>query len=113
MVLNPRIEASDGEWVYEEGFLSIPGLSWEILRPKEIHLVGIDLDGDEVSIEADELPARLFQHELDHLNGVLLLDHLDVEERRQARRTLSEFALAGTPTRQPIVGMSRPASPML
>ena len=112
VVLNPRIEASDGEWVYEEGCLSIPGLSWEILRPKEIHLVGIDLDGDEVSIEADELPARLFQHELDHLDGVLLLDHLDVEERRQARLTLSEFALAGTPTPQPIVGMSRTAPPM-
>jgi len=112
VVVNPRIEESDGEWVYEEGCLSIPGLTWEILRPKEIHLVGVDLDGNEVSIETDELPARLFQHELDHLDGVLLLDHLDLDQRREARRTLSELALAQPVARQPIVGVSRPASPL-
>jgi len=112
VVVNPRIEGSDGEWVYEEGCLSIPGLTWEILRPKEVHLVGVDLDGNEVSIEADELPARLFQHELDHLDGVLLLDHLDLDQRREARRTLSELALAQPVARQPIVGPSRPASPL-
>ena len=48
VVVNPRIEGSDGEWVYEEGCLSIPGLSWEILRPKEVPLVGFGLDGNEV-----------------------------------------------------------------
>jgi len=112
VVVNPRIEGSDGEWVYEEGCLSIPGLTWEILRPKEVHLVGVDLDGNEVSIEADELPARLFQHELDHLDGVLLLDHLDLDQRREARLTLSELALARPVVRQPIVGASRPASPL-
>ena len=112
VVVNPRIEGSDGEWVYEEGCLSIPGLTWEILRPKEVHLVGVDLDGNEVSIEADELPARLFQHELDHLDGVLLLDHLDLDQRREARRTLSELALARPVARLPIVGASRPASPL-
>ena len=112
VVLNPRIEGSDGEWVYEEGCLSIPGLTWEILRPKEVHLVGVDLDGNEVSIEADELPARLFQHELDHLDGVLLLDHLDPDQRREARLTLSELTLARPVVRQPIVGASRPASPL-
>jgi len=112
VVVNHRIEESDGEWVYEEGCLSIPGLTWEILRPKEIHLVGVDLDGNEVSIETDELPARLFQHELDHLDGVLLLDHLDLDQRREARRTLSELALAHPVARQPIVGASRPASPL-
>jgi peptide deformylase len=112
VVLNPRIEGSDGEWVYEEGCLSIPGLTWEILRPKEVHLVGVDLDGNEVSIEADELPARLFQHELDHLDGVLLLDHLDLDQRREARLTLSELAVARPVARQPIVGASRPPSPL-
>ena len=112
VVVNPRIEGSDGEWVYEEGCLSIPGLTWEILRPKEVHLVGVDLDGNEVSIEADELPARLFQHELDHLDGVLLLDHLDPDQRREARLTLSELTLARPGVRQPIVGASRPASPL-
>jgi peptide deformylase len=87
-ILNPTITESRGEWAYEEGCLSVPGLSWEILRPKEIHLTGYDLDGNPVSIEADELLGRLFQHELDHLNGVLLLEHLDEDQRRQALRVL-------------------------
>ena len=66
--------------------MSVPGLSFEIIRPKEVHLVGRDLDGNEVSIEADELLARLFQHELDHLDGVLLLDHLERDDRKAALR---------------------------
>ncbi len=97
VVVNPRIEESDGEWVFEEGCLSVPGLSWEITRPKTIHLVGVDLDGNEVSIEADELEARLFQHELDHLDGILLVDHLDEDQQREARRALRQLTLRGTP----------------
>jgi len=93
VVLNPQIVESDGEWALDEGCLSIPGLSWEIIRPKTIHLVGIDLDGNEVSIEADELESRLFQHELDHLEGVLLVDHLDEDQKRDAKRALRELAL--------------------
>ena len=82
-LVNPVISEARGEWSYEEGCLSVPGLSFEIMRPKEIHLTGYDLDGNEVSIEADELLARLFQHELDHLDGVLLLEHLDDDQRKQ------------------------------
>jgi len=96
VILNPRIVESDGEWAFEEGCLSVPGLSWEIIRPRTIHLVGVDLDGNELSIEADELEARLFQHELDHLDGVLLVDHLDDDQRREARRALNELAMART-----------------
>ena len=59
-IINPQIVESDGEWVYDEGCLSVPGLTWEILRPKQVHVVGRDLDGNEVSVEADELEARLF-----------------------------------------------------
>ena len=87
-LVNPVIKESRGEWAYDEGCLSVPGLSWEIIRPKEIHLVGQDLDGNDVDIEADELLARLYQHELDHLDGTLLLDHLDEEQRKEAMRTL-------------------------
>ena len=68
----------------------MPGLSWEIVRPKEIHLTGYDLDGNEVSIEADELLSRLFQHELDHLEGVMLIDHLDDESRKAALKLLRQ-----------------------
>ena len=47
-VINPVITESDGEWVYEEGCLSVPGLAWEIIRPKTVLLTGYDLDGNEV-----------------------------------------------------------------
>lgn len=95
VIVNPTISEARGEWTYEEGCLSVPGLSWEIIRPKEVHLTGYDLDGNEVSIEADELTARLFQHELDHLDGVLLLERLDADTRKQAMKTLREIMLAG------------------
>lgn len=89
-IVNPVVTEFDGEWGFVEGCLSVPGLSWEIVRPKQVHVTGRDLDGNEVSLEADELLARLIQHELDHLDGVLLIDHLEPDERRQALRTLRE-----------------------
>jgi peptide deformylase len=94
-VVNPIIAETDGEWTYDEGCLSVPGLSWEIVRPKRIHLVGYDLEGNEVSVEADELEARLFQHELDHLDGVLLIERLDDDTRKQALKQLRELTLRG------------------
>src|SRR6202044_3082222 len=87
-VINPRIVESDGEWTYEEGCLSIPGLSWEIVRPNTVHLVGLDLDGNELSIEADEIEGRVFQHELDHLDGILLVERLDADQRKEALKIL-------------------------
>lgn len=94
-LVNPQIIDSDGEWAFEEGCLSIPGLSFEIVRPKQVHLVGRDLEGKEISVEADELLARLFQHELDHLDGVLLLDHLDRDQRKAAQRQWREMQSLG------------------
>jgi peptide deformylase len=101
VVINPEIVESRGEWAFEEGCLSVPGLAWEIVRPKEIHLRGLDLDGNQVDIEADELLGRVFQHELDHLDGVLLVDHLDEEQRREAKRALRELMIQGR--RVPVV----------
>jgi peptide deformylase len=95
VVVNPTITESRGEWEYDEGCLSVPGLSWTIVRPKEVYLTGFDLDGREVSIEADELLARLLQHELDHLDGVLLLDRLDRAQRKQAMRAIREITMRG------------------
>jgi peptide deformylase len=57
--------------------------------------VGLDINGDELSIEADTLEARCFQHEVDHLDGILVLDRLDPESRREARRMIRARALAG------------------
>src|SRR5690606_23390738 len=99
-LFNPEIVESDGEWVYEEGCLSIPGLYVEIVRPKTVLIKGIDIDGNEVQYEADEFEARMFQHELDHLHGVLMFDRMTPEQRKEAlaeyRRMQREAADAGT-----------------
>ncbi len=94
-LVNPVITEGDGEWVFEEGCLSVPGLSWEIVRPKEVHLTGHDLDGNEVDIEADEYLARVFQHEMDHLDGILLLERLDEDQAKEAKRAVRELMLTG------------------
>jgi peptide deformylase len=102
-IVNPTIVESGGEWVFDEGCLSIPGLYVEILRPKEVLVKGWDLDGNEVTIEADELLGRLFQHELDHLNGVLMFERMTPEQRREAMaewRRLQEEPAAPRPKRR-------------
>ncbi len=91
-IVNPRIvEHGDDEWLYSEGCLSIPGLYWDIVRPKTVHVVGVDLDGNEVSIEADELAARMYQHEIDHLDGVLMTERLDDDQKVEAKRAVREL----------------------
>ncbi len=89
-ILNATLSGARGEWTYEEGCLSIPGFSWPIVRPKEVELSGVDLDGSELRIEADEFLARVFQHEVDHLDGVLLIERLDADQKREALRTLRQ-----------------------
>jgi peptide deformylase len=92
-LINPEIIESDGEFTFDEGCLSVPGLSWEITRPDHVHVVGLDLDGNEVSIEASGFEGRVFQHELDHLDGVLLLERLDEDQAKQAKRAVRELML--------------------
>ncbi len=101
-IVNPEIVESDGEWTYQEGCLSVPGLSWEITRPNHVHVMGRDLDGNEVSFDASEFEGRMFQHELDHIDGVLLVDRLDEDQARQAKRQVRELMLG--------LGEQRPAS---
>jgi peptide deformylase len=95
-LLNPRIVESRGEWVYDEGCLSIPGLYVEMLRPKEVLLEAVDLSGNTIQIEADELLARLFQHELDHLNGVLMFERMTPDQREEALTEYKRIADGGT-----------------
>lgn len=92
-IVNPQIVESDGEWTYVEGCLSVPGLSWEIVRPDRVHVVGLDLDGNDVSIEASELAGRMFQHELDHLDGVLLVERLDEDQAKAAKRQVRDLLM--------------------
>ena len=97
VILNPTIVESDGEWVYDEGCLSIPGLYVEMTRPKTVLMKGIDMNGNEISLEADELEARLFQHELDHLNGVLMFDRMQPEQRKQAIAEYKQLSEQASP----------------
>lgn len=96
VAVNPEIVESSGEWVYSEGCLSIPGLYYDIVRPKVVTMRAQDLDGHEIVFEADELMARMFQHEIDHLDGVLMLEHLDPDDRKEALRILRERVPADT-----------------
>lgn len=88
VLINPTIVESSGEWVYDEGCLSIPGLSVEMVRPKLVLVRGTNLDGNTIEIEADEVMARLFQHEIDHLQGVLMFERMTPDQRKLA---LSEY----------------------
>jgi peptide deformylase len=94
-VVNPTIHEVTGEWTYEEGCLSVPGLYWPIVRPAHVHLTGHDLDGNAIEIEADELMARMLQHEVDHLDGTLLLSRLTPDLRKEAMRELRERETRG------------------
>jgi peptide deformylase len=88
VLINPEIVEASGEWTYDEGCLSVPALHFEIVRPKVITVRGLDLDGEEVVIEGDELMGRMLLHEIDHLDGVLLLDRLEPDVRKEAMREL-------------------------
>ena len=105
VLINPVISGFDGEWWFDEGCLSIPGQYFEICRPKTIEVSGVDLDGNDVSFEADELLSRLVQHELDHLDGVLMLDHLDDDQAREARRIVRELQMGRS---EPVVDADEP-----
>lgn len=91
-LINPVIkEVSGYTEPYEEGCLSLPGISHEVMRPFEIYVTGIDKDGKEVKLEADGLLARVLQHEIDHLNGVLFIDHLEDYIQKEYRSQLKKI----------------------
>jgi peptide deformylase len=73
VVINPEIVVAEGEILSEEGCLSVPGFHFEVVRSERVTVRGIDLDGKEVLLEGDDLLARMLQHEIDHLDGLLLL----------------------------------------
>jgi peptide deformylase len=88
VVINPEIVETSGEVLLDEGCLSVPGFRFEIVRAERVTMRGLDLDGREVLLEADDLMAHVIQHEIDHLDGVLLLDRLDPSARREAMRAI-------------------------
>jgi len=90
VVINPEIVAMEGEEVAEEGCLSIPGYFESVKRALRVHLRGVDRHGREIQMEAEGLVARLFQHEVDHLNGVMMIDHFSSLKRNIFLRKLKK-----------------------
>ncbi len=90
-LVNPRVEwLSDEAVVAEEGCLSLPRVSMEVERPLHARFSGRDTAGEAIEIEASGLEARVLQHEIDHLDGVLILDRTEREQRKGALRALRE-----------------------
>jgi peptide deformylase len=91
VAVNPVIEETRGTWDHEEGCLSITELRDMVTRPEWIRLRYQDLDGAPQVLEADGMLARVLQHEIDHLNGVLFIDHLSLVRRALMKRKLKEL----------------------
>jgi peptide deformylase len=88
---NPELEwASDEHESLDEGCLSIPGVSVDVERPVYVRVRALDEDGELRTVEASGLEARVIQHEMDHLDGVLILDRTSRDERKRALRELRD-----------------------
>ena len=94
-LVNPEIEwAGEAQEVAEEGCLSLPEVLVDVERPLHVRVGGLDENGDAVVVEATGLEARVIQHEIDHLDGVLILDRTTREQRKDAMRALREAQAA-------------------
>jgi peptide deformylase len=88
---NPEVEwVSDDQEILYEGCLSIPGITVDVERPVHVRVRAIDEEGGTRLVEASGLEARVIQHEMDHLDGVLILDRTSRDQRREAMRQLRE-----------------------
>ena len=97
VMINPEITELRDTWTFDEGCLSVPGRFWPIERPGYAEASGLDLGGAPVVYSGDELMGRVLQHEIDHLNGMLLLERLPRRTKKQALRELREEALGFGP----------------
>jgi peptide deformylase len=105
-LVNPEIEwLSDEVVVAEEGCLSLPGVSMDVERALHARIGGLDAEGEPMTIEASGLEARVLQHEIDHLDGVLILDRAPRAQRKEALRALRE----GTTYSPSLEGEQEPA----
>jgi peptide deformylase len=91
-IINPVITGESVEKIsYEEGCLSVPGIMREVTRPAAITVDALNPEGEEIQMEADGLLARVLQHEIDHLNGVLFIDYLEDFVRRELTAELKNI----------------------
>ena len=94
VVINPEIVESDGEFAHDEGCLSIPEFREDVRRARRIVLRGLDREGRPLEVEGHDLLARIFQHEMDHLNGLFFVDRLSPAKRDILVRKLKKAFLA-------------------
>ena len=94
--INPEIVERNGDVAFEEGCLSFPGVREEIDRAERVKVRALDQDGEPFEIEADGLLAIAIQHENDHLDGKLMIDHLSVLRRRLVHRAMMKRAASDT-----------------
>jgi len=93
VLINPRIVAKSRETdMEEEGCLCAPGLFLKIKRAKGVSVEAKDIEGKEIEIEAEELPARILQHEIDHLNGVLFFDKIGLWQKLKLKKRLENVS---------------------
>ncbi len=92
IVINPQVVEVHGEQTQEEGCLSVPGTFADVVRPMKVAVKGIDLDEKELVIEAEGLLSRVLAHEIDHLNGILFIDHLSSVKRKLLFRKLKKLS---------------------
>ncbi len=94
-LVNPEIQWSgDEEEILEEGCLSLPAVHVDVERPVHVRVTAFDEHGEPITIEASGLEARVIQHEIDHLDGVLILDRISRQQRKEAMRALREAQAA-------------------
>jgi peptide deformylase len=94
-IVNPEIVVAEGEQFEEEGCLSVPGFSSNVIRPKKVVLRGVDLNGKEIVLEGSDLLARAFCHEIDHLDGKFFLDHISFIKRDMIKRRIKKLIKQG------------------
>jgi peptide deformylase len=90
-LINPKILKQEGAEMLEEGCLSLPGIGVSVKRAQKIILQALDENGRPVQIEAEDLLARVFQHEIDHLNGMLILDHAPMALRAKIEKKMKNY----------------------
>ena len=95
ILINPKIIDSHGTTAIEEGCLSIPTVRWEVERPEKVFIEYQDLDLNKKKIELDGFMGRVSQHEIDHLNGVLFIDHLEKETKKHLKQQLDLIKKGG------------------
>lgn len=97
ILINPEVvKASEEVSIYEEGCLSIPEYNEPVTRPEAVTVAFINADGEREEVEADGLLATCLQHEIDHLNGVLFIDHLSRLKRERITKRFQKLSKQGS-----------------